>query len=190
MPLYEYQCADCKDKIELLQSSQKMREVRDTLRCAKCEGKMVWLFPIPKLSTDTAWAAGWGDGFPDHESAHRNRAKAVAEAAGVSTQGKTYCPSLCARGKPMDPAAWVPHHDAKGYIKKRCQELNVDCEEFGIKGREPEKDPNEGPYRPAPDLVEREVDRIVEDQMEGHIEPKKRADLTEATAERLAGNYR
>jgi putative FmdB family regulatory protein len=188
MPLYEYQCADCGDKIELLQTHSKMEEVKDQLRCAKCEGRMQWIYPVPRLATDTAFAAGWGDGFGEHESEKRKHAKAKAEAVGVSTAGKTYCPSLCRRGVRNDPGAWISHDDAKREIRKRCTDLNLNCEEFGVTAREPESDPLEGPYTPAPDVVEREVERIVESEHEGRIEPKKLADLAEATAEKLAGN--
>jgi putative FmdB family regulatory protein len=187
MPLYDYKCQDCGDKIELMQTSDKMKEVRDQLRCQKCEGKMVWQYPVPRLHTDTAFAAGW-DGFPDRESFHRDQCKKAAKAAGVSTVGKTYCPSLARKGVAHDPQAWVSHDDAKREIRKKCVEQNYECEDFGVSSREPETDPSDRPYRVADDLVETAVDEIVEKNYEGHIEPKKRADLKEATAERLTGN--
>jgi putative FmdB family regulatory protein len=188
MPLYEYQCTDCNNLIELFQTYDEMNEVKDSLRCQKCEGRMQFVFPVPTLHTDTTFAAGWGDGFQNENSLHRKRAMAAARAAGVSTSGKTYCPSLCEKGKPKDPKAWVPHHDAKEYIRKRCRELNKGCEDLGVKQREPETDPHEGPYTVAPDIVEREVERVVENDYEGNIAPEKLPDLVEATQERLSGN--
>lgn len=150
---------------------------------------MRFVFPAPNLDTTNEFVAGWGDGFGDRPNFQREQAQQAARAAGVNPTGKTYCPGLAAPGKPNDPAAWVPHDDAKGYVKRRCQELNYACEGgVDVQQREPETDPHAGPYRVADDLVDREVDRIVEVEHEGKIEPVKRAKLTEATQERLAGN--
>jgi putative FmdB family regulatory protein len=188
MPFYEYKCLDCGGRVEMRQSYDEMVAVRDSLRCQKCEGRMQFVFPAPNLSTDTTFVRNWGDGFADRESMQRNRTKAAAKAAGLNPVGHTYCPGLCAPGTPKDPKAWVPHDNARGYIKKRCEELNYSCEEFGIESRQPETDPLEGPYTVAPDIVNREVERIVETEHEGHIAPEKLPDLVEATTERLSGN--
>ena len=139
------------------------------------------------LATNTTFVANWGDGFDDLPNPGRDQAQRVARRAGVNPTGKTYCPGLAAPGVSNDPKAWVPHDDAKGYVAKRCRELNYACPEFGIKSREPETD-SEQPYRTAPELVNREVDRLVERDHGGKLQPAKRAELFEATQERLSGN--
>ncbi|MFQ5492317.1 MAG: hypothetical protein ACE5GE_16525, partial [Phycisphaerae bacterium] len=87
------------------------------------------------------------------------------------------------------PKAWVSASNARAEIRKRCEELNYGCEgDVTVKQREPERDPDEGPYTVAPDIVQKKVDKIIETEYAGCIGPKKKAELTEATAERLAGN--
>ena len=57
-----------------------------------------------------------------------------------------------------------------------------------VTSREPERDPLEGPYRVADDIVEREVDQLVDRDHGGTVPARKRADMAEAVTERLAGN--
>jgi len=140
------------------------------------------------LQTDTAFNAGRDDGFGDDDF-KRKIARQRAHAAGVSTSGKTYYPGLCAPRTPYDPKAWISHDNSRAEIKRRCEELNYAAEGgVTVKQREPETDPFEGPYRVADKLVQREVNAVVEREHDGQITPEKRADLVEATAERLAGN--
>jgi len=191
MPTYRYTCPDCGFRLELLQSHAEMEKLRGQLRCQQCEAPMEFCFPTPYLHTDTSFVANWGDGFGegDAESLRRRRAYANAHRHGISPSGATYCPGLCAPGVPNDPKAWVPHDNAKAYIKKRCEELNYACEgAVTVKQREPDSDPFDRSYQVAPDIVKREVDRIVDRDHGGKIDGKKKAELTEATAERLKGN--
>ena len=188
MPSYTYRCTECNARLELSQTHAQMTEVRDQLRCQQCEGRMQFVFPSPHLHTNTGFVAGWGDGFDDRPNPARDEAQQAARAGGVNPTGKTFCPGLGAPGVRNDPKAWVPHDDPKDYIKKRCEELNYTCEGLvNVEQREPETDPTEGPYCVAESLVQEEVDRIVEGEHEGHIDAPKRADLVEATHERLAG---
>jgi len=188
MPTYQYCCRDCGDEIEKLQSHAQMTKDATRLRCAKCEGRMQHVFGVPGIVTDTTFVRGKGDGLGDDEF-KRRFAYAAARQAGVNPNGKTFYPGLCEQGKPYDPKAWIPEDGARGGIRKRCEELNYACEgDITVKQREPETDPHEGPYRVDDRLVQKEVDQIVETEREGHITPDKRADLVEATAERMAGN--
>ena len=189
MPSYTYRCVECNDRLELSQTHAEMVEVRNQLRCQRCEGQMQFVFPSPHLKTNTEFLAGWSDGWDDRPDPKRTHAQRVARAAGVNPTGKTFCPGLGAPGVRNDPQAWVPHDDPKGYIKKRCEELNYACEgAVNVKQREPETDPADAPYCVAEDLVQEEVDRIVGVEHEGPGDAPKRADLVEATHERLAGN--
>lgn len=189
MPTYRYACSECDARLELLQTVDEMESCRDRLRCQQCEAPMRFTFPTPHLQTNNEFVAGWGDGFGDKVSGARTQAHRAARRAGVNPHGKTYCPGLCAPGVPNDPAAWVPHDDAKGYVEKRCRELNYGCEGMvNVAQRKPESDPHDKPYRVAPDLVDREVERVLETEHGGKIDAQKRSELTKATAERLAGN--
>ena len=189
MPTYEYLCDECGLTLELLQTYDEMLEARDRLRCQRCEGPLRWKFPAPHLQTDTSFAAGWGDGLVGSDRQRKDRHRQARE-AGVATGGATYCPSLCEKGRQNDPKAWVPHHDAKGYIRKRCRELGRACEGPGLDYTPPEWDgrPDDKPYQVADRHVHEEVDQIVEKEHGGVIDPAKRADLFEATQERLSGN--
>jgi putative FmdB family regulatory protein len=188
MPTYNYECTDCHESIELIQSHRQMEEARERLRCQRCEGRMQFVFPRPHLVTNTTFTADWGDGFQEKDP-RRKQAMAAARAQGVNPSGKTYCPGLCAPGKSLDPAAWVPHDDAKGYIARRCEELGYSAQGMvNVDKREPESDPHEGPYEVAEDLVEQHTEKLVEDEYDGHVTPEKYQDLKEGMAERLAGD--
>jgi len=188
MPTYQYRCQDCANELEKLQSHAEMTEDADRLRCATCEGRMKRVFGVPAIVTDTTFSAGRDDGIGDDDF-KRRFAHAAARRAGVNPNGKTYYPGLCAPGKPYDPQAWVSHDSARGEISKRCKELNYAAEgDITVAQREPETDPNEGPYKVADKIVQREVNEIVAKEHGGDVTPKKRADLVEATSERMSGN--
>lgn len=64
MPLYEYYCADCRSKFELLVSYAASEA--DDLVCAKCQGghvrKLLSVFAAPRGGSDGYEASG-GDDF-------------------------------------------------------------------------------------------------------------------------------
>lgn len=188
MPTYTYRCQDCNDELEKLQSHDEMLVDAEQLRCAKCEGRMRHVFGVPGIVTETTFVRGMDDGLGDDDF-KRRFARAEARKAGVNPNGKIRFPGLCAPGKPYDPKAWVSADNARAEVRKRCRELNYGCEgDVTVKQREPETDPTEGPYRVADKLVQKKVDQIVEKEHGGTLAPKKRADLVEATRERMAGN--
>jgi len=189
MPSYNYQCENCKSVFEQRHPRADIPKHNGVDRCAYCNGKLIWLFPCPAvIGTDTAYVADVGTGLENVGPFRRKQILAAARKAGISPESATYCPSLCAPGKPLDPAAFVPHSNAKAHIRRRCEELNYACEGVvNVKQREPESDPHEKPYRPAPDVVAQEVDLIVEREYGGSISAKKYADLTEAATEKLSG---
>lgn len=140
------------------------------------------------LQTDTTFMAGRDDGCVDDFK--RRVAYSAARKAGVNPTGKTFHPGLCAQGKPNDPEAWISHDNARADIKRRCEALNYAAEgDINVKQRQPETDPNEGPYRVSDKIVQREVNEIVAKEHGGEaLPPKKMADLVEATSERMSGN--
>jgi putative FmdB family regulatory protein len=194
MPTYQYRCQDCGNETEKLQPHAEMLKDAGRLRCMKCEGRMRHVFGVPGIVTDTTFSAGRAasgladDGLGDDDF-KRRFAYAAARRAGVSPSGKSFCPGLCAPGKPYDPEAWVSHASARSDIKKRCRELNYAADgDVTVAQREPETDPNEGPYRVADKIVQKKVNEIVAKEHGGKVTKKKRADLVEATSERMSGN--
>ena len=140
---------------------------------------------MPHIQSSTTYARQKGDGFLNEYS--RRIGHAAARAQGVNPNGKMFVGSLCREGVAYDPRAWVDQSDAKDQIKRVLTD-----EGMGAQGQinTPlvERDPVEsGPYRPRDSLVERKVEEIVERDHGGKLEPKKRRDLFEATAERMAG---
>lgn len=143
------------------------------------------LFPMPYLQTDTSLHLG--DGFGNNPLA-RKMAYKRARAAGIDPNGKTYCANLADERGHQDPGAWVPHHDFRGHVKKVCQNRGYGCDgSVSVKSPAVEDTMMDRPYRVADDLVEQEVDTVVGKEHEGHVTPKKRADLKEQIAEQLAG---
>ena len=191
MPIYKYQCLDCGNRSERLETYAEMLLHRETLRCNRCEGKLKYVFGVPAIVTESTFIAPLGDGFGDTPGArkHRRRALAKAKAAGVSTAGKVYFPQLCRPGVPCDPMAWIPAANARAEIRKRCEQMNYAAEgDISVKQREPLVDPFEGPYKVDDKIVEKEVDKIVAKEYGDKVSEKKRQELIEATSERLSGN--
>lgn len=56
-----------------------------------------------------------------------------------------------------DPEAWVPEHDARHTVKRRCEERGWVCEDLGVKGREA---PPDKPYRVCDNLVAAEAAKM------------------------------
>lgn len=188
MPMYTYTCEECGSRLEKLQTHAQMLVDKTQLRCSRCEGRMKHHFGVPAIRTETTFMNGVEDTFVGDER-HRGRAMAKARAAGVNPNGKTFFPQLCAPGVVDDPRAWVSDANAQGEIRKRCEDLNYAADgDVTVKQREPATDPFEGRYRVADHIVQERVDAIVEREHGGTVSKKKRADLVEATAERLSGN--
>lgn len=189
MPTYKYRCTECDAELEKLQTHAAMLKDSGRLRCAKCEAPMRHVFGVPAIKTPSMFYGGRRDDGFGNDDFRRRIAYARARAAGVNPTGKIYCPGLARPKCPNDPMAWVSQMDAEAEIRRRCRELNYGAEgDIEVKQREPEADPLEKPYRVADDILEREVSEIVAKEHGGKIGRKKRADLVEATAERLSGN--
>ena len=177
MPTYTYKCDSCGHKAEEFHAAGE----RLSLDCVKCgTAPMTWQFPCPNLHTDTTFLANRDDGFGS-DSASRKLAKAKAKAAGVSTSGMVYCPSLCPPGESLSPKAWI---GGKADIKRICRKNNWSSADLGIKADKIDAEPK--PYRVADDLVNNEVERIV-DRQGGGASPKERTKLSREARERLAG---
>ncbi len=117
----------------------------------------------PGAWTDRDFFKGKGtDQCRDNEMTEEDFAeyKAVANAAGVSTEGKTYIGSLARKVK--DPEAWCSDFDdAKALARKRG---DVDLFRGGIKvvsAKEPENPPDEEPYAVADNVVNRMADEAI-----------------------------
>lgn len=173
MPTYQYRCGECGAAIELLQSVQAMRKSRDTLRCQRCEGRMQFVFPSPALSTNTTFMANRDDGFGNDDNARRRR-YAEARRNGVSTAGKVWSPQL---------NTW---HGGKDDVKRICEERNLECTGL-VNHRAHEVEPEEEKrYVVAPDIVQREVERITDEHgYEMSAGELKR--LPDETRQRLSG---
>lgn len=189
MPTYHYECEGCKSRFERRHPHQDIPKHDGRDACIYCKGVLRYVFGVPAVvGTDTAYAADVGTGLENVGPFRRKQILAAARRAGISPESAVYCPSLCAPGKPLDPAAFVPHNGAKSHIKRRCEELNYGCEgAVNVRRREPESDPDDKPYRPAPDVIEQEVESIVLREHGGTVTKKKYDDLTEAAAEKLSG---
>ena len=187
MPLYKYRCVSCGVEEELLQTHSQMEKECKKLRCKECGARMRYVFSVPNLFTETTFTIGMDDGFGNNDFKRRIAYKKARE-AGVNPTGKIYCPGLCRRGMPYDPRAWVSASNARAEARKRCRELGYASEDLGVKHVEPENDPQDKPYRPAPSLVQKEVDLIVEREYDGKIDKKKRQQLVEEVTERGAGS--
>lgn len=189
MPTYKYQCEECQSVFEQRHAHVEIPKHDGVDLCMFCEGVLRYVFGVPAVvGTDTSYVADVKTGLEGMADFKRNQVLAAAKAAGIAPNAHTYCPSLCAPGKPLDPAAFVPHANAKAYIRERCEELNYACEgAVNVKQREPERDPTDKPYRPAPDVVAQEVDAIVEQEHGGQVTEKQYAEMTEAAAEKLSG---
>lgn len=102
----------------------------------------------------------------------RDKYLSAARAAGISTHGKEYVPSLARHGMGggRDPLAWVPMGDgARAHVKQVCEMTNRDCNGM-VEHKAVETAPT--PAVPlAEDLIQRKVKEIVAK------EPNKKKDL-------------
>ena len=139
---------------------------------------------MPHLQTDTSLHLG--DGF---ESDYvRRMAYARARAAGINTSGRIYMPSLADGRGHACPYAWVPHSDFRSRVADICRQRGHACEgTVNVKAPEPESDPLDEPYRPAPDIIEPEVDAINETEHGGQMTEKQKQDKRDELSEKYAG---
>lgn len=133
------------------------------------------------LHTDATFLRGSEDGYGT-DARGRKAAHAKAQAAGVNISGMRYCPQLAT--EIHDPKAWVGSRaDAKRIAEARGLGL-----EGTVTVKGPEVEHIEKPYEVADNIVEREVDRIVQDEAKGDVSVRERRDLKETTKVRLKGS--
>jgi len=173
MPSYSYYCTECGFRLELSESLAQARETRQRLRCQHCEGPMQWEFPAPALQTNVEFMRNRDDGYGLDERGRR-RGHRRAKAAGINTTGKFWSPQL---------NAWIGSRDD---VRRICRERNLDCDGMvKVEAREVEPPPKK-PYQVAPDIVQREVEKITEEH--GHeMTSKDLRELPAVTQERLSG---
>lgn len=176
-----YKCWKC--KLYRIRAEHDQQD-QLTLKCPRCRVTLLQTRRAPGVQTDSTFMSGshvddgWGN-----DNASRMAARAAARAAGVNPEGKKYLPGLAK--KRFDPAAWV---SGKGDVIRRCKEEGWGCN-GSVSVAAPtldEPNPLEKPYRVAPHLVEREVNRIVAER-NGDVTPRERAELVEATSTRMSG---
>ena len=76
---------------------------------------------------------------------------------------------------------------SKSDVRRWCEETGGGCEDLGIEPRPPEEDPWSKPYRVADSIVEREVERIEEQEWGGRMPEQKRAAVKEELAVEMSG---
>lgn len=175
MPTYTFDCTRCARSEEAI-----VPKTQKTGRCPACQSKMTRRFPTPNIQTETTWLANRDDGFGDNIRGRR-AAIARARAAGVSTSGKVYCPSLCRRGQQYDPQAWVAD---KADAARVARENNWDSPDLGVRSRPVEKESK--PYEVADDIVARRLGAEVE-RREGDMTDKEQKDYFFDTKKKLSG---
>lgn len=148
----EFLCPNC-----LVRTDRLLDDVEDKRpQSCQCGASMTKLFSVPAaIRMDTRFMAGsdLDDGFGNDQRS-RKIAYAKARAAGVNPAGKKYCPSLCRKGKPFDPQAWVADTTD---VKRICQKNGWGCD-GAVKVPMQHIDEPEQPYRVADDLVQKHAD--------------------------------
>ena len=178
-PTYTYKCPDC----GLATDVNHKPDVRVALDCPDCGTRMQWQFPTPHLHTDTALHLK--DGFTDNVL--RQQAFRQARAAGIDPNGKIFMPGMSDKRGYRDPAAWVPHSDFRGHVKKVCNKRGYGSEgTVTVKRRELDEDPDP-PYRPDPKMVADDVEEINQEQHGGQLAPRKKRELHEKLTEQYTG---
>ena len=76
---------------------------------------------------------------------------------------------------------------SKSDVRRWCEETGGGCEDLGIEPRPPEEDPWSKPYRVADSIVEREVERIEEQEWGGRMPAQKRAAVQDELAVQMSG---
>ncbi len=131
----------------------------------------------PALRTDVTLLQGHSNGNQFEKTPQiGNWYRHMARKAGVSTQGKVYLSSLA--NFPGDPRAWVSdRHDVQQLVKERGWKVNGAVNQ----NSQPQEEPKD--HRPAggvaPDIIENELTRAIEQNPEIAPTPKEKADLRE-----------
>ena len=126
MPLYTYECENprCTGREESLESYPPP----ESLPCAICGGKAVRQFPVPRLVTDTSFAAGQGtllDQFEGDEQECARVVKAAKKQGYTPGYNDIYVPTVA--DSTGDPATFVPADRARGAIKDVCRRKGKSC---------------------------------------------------------------
>jgi hypothetical protein len=131
---------------------------------------------VPGIRTDSTFMRG------SHVAPVNPKIREVARKAGVVTDGKKYLGQL-ARYE-GDPQAWV---SGRGDIQRVCERNGWGCEgAVSVKAPPLEGIKRDGPYRPADDIVQAAMDREIAKDPGLASTPQKRAELFEATRERIS----
>ena len=166
--------------------------IQDEYKKALARGvspKLAEMFALrtgPSLSTDTRWLAGhhshrqFGDSVAGRKLG--NLVLGEARRQGVSVEGAVYKPGLASY--PGDPTAWVRD---RADVKRIAAMKNLEIEGLGVTHHAVDDgtpDPLTQPYRVAPDIVEREIERIEEEHPNA---TKDDPGLREKVTKRLSG---
>ena len=170
----------------IISNDLEIQNVYEDIRAQGTSHKLAEMLAMkrgPSLSTDTRFRADLSDdpfdGVPEQ---FKLAYAAKATKAGINPTGKHYN-GLLARF-PGDPEALVSDRsDIRRVAEKRG--LGVECGPVKTKMRE--APPDEEPYRVAPDIVEREVNRQIKEAGEKPT-PTEHAELTAKTTDRLSGD--
>lgn len=107
--------------------------------------------------------------------------RAKAKAAGVSTKGKWYQHNLAAY--PGDPEAWV---SGTGDVKRICEKRNIECDGLVKHKAHEETAYDDGPYRPADDLIMEDLALEVQKNPDLRHNPKKFEDTKQSLIEKAS----
>jgi len=173
MPLYDYQCTNCRHLFEDLAGVNESRR-----RCPEC-GEEAERQVAPRrlvLRTTTTYAAGLpmlGDQMPAQDVKRLIR---QARRRGVSVSAHDFFDRGLASG-PNDLEALVPASDPVGHVKRLCKKRNLACESRNGLSI------SRTPTGPPPQRIN---ERLINEKMQAAIaqnpslaEPKRRADLRE-----------
>lgn len=122
--------------------------------------EMLALGAFPGVRTDSTFNKGRCNGNQFEKTPWLgDEYRRVAEAHGVNVTGKTYLSQLAEF--PGDPRAWV---SSRGEVEALCLERGYSCDgAVSVKSEPRHCGDDGGPYRVAPDLIDREVDEILEE---------------------------
>lgn len=155
MPLYEYQCDNCRKPFEIMKGMYQADRVESCPACGHEGTRVYGVAGIQTSNTFLAKHAQGGDQFSDKTRQHMLDA---ARRAGVSTDGKAYMPQIARF--PGDPEAWVQSTDeAKAVLERRGWSAEGD---ITVKA-EPKAAKPDVPL--APDLVAEKVELKLEEQL-------------------------
>lgn len=168
------------DNLAVQQHYEESRAAGSSHRLAE----MLALRQGPALSTDTRFAAGFSaDPYEGMTEPMKQLCAAKARAVGVSPEGKHYNPFL-ARFL-GDPQALI---SGRGDLRRVAEKRGIGLISGPVKVKPAERPPEKiQPYRVADDIVNREVDRAIEQAGEQPT-PKERTAMAEQARTRLSGS--